>query len=105
MTIKKIGIGTLATTALASAAMALAATANTAPSGPSSVDSTIDNLRSHGYQVIVNRVGTAPLDTCSVSAVRPGQTYSRTVDDAPGSTGDDIVTTVTGRTVFVDVSC
>jgi hypothetical protein len=105
MTIKHIGIGTLAATALASAALALAATANAAPSGPSSVDSTIDNLRSRGYHVIVNRVGTASLDKCSVGAVRPGQTFTRIVDDAPGSTGDDLMASVTGKTVFVDVSC
>lgn len=104
MTITKIGIGTLAASALAAAATAFAATANAAPSGPSSVDSTIANLRSQGYHVIVNRVGTAALDTCSVSAVRPGQTYSRMDSGVPGA-GDHTVTTVTGRTVFVDVSC
>jgi hypothetical protein len=105
MTIKNIGIVTGAATVLASAAMALAVIANAAPSGPSSVDSTIDNLRSRGYHVIVNRIGTASPDMCSVDAVRSGQTHSRTVDDAPGSTGDDLMATVTSKTVYVDVSC
>ena len=30
-----------------------------------------------GFHVILNKVGTAPLEQCVVSAVRPGQTYSR----------------------------
>ena len=46
-----------------------------------------------GYHVIVNRAGTAPLDMCSVSGVRPGQTFSR-MDSGSGAPGanDDIVT-------------
>jgi hypothetical protein len=34
--------------------------------------------------VVVHRVGSAPLDQCTVSSVRPGQTYSRTDSGAPG---------------------
>ena len=94
---------TLTAGALA-ATLGLAGTANAAPSGPSSVDGTVSQLRSQGYQVIVNRVGTAPLDRCTISAVRPGQTFSRTDSGAPGA-GQDIVTTVTSRTVYVDVAC
>jgi hypothetical protein len=44
------------------------------------------------------------LNQCAVSAVRPGQTYSRTDSGAPGA-GDDLVTTVTGVTVYVDANC
>jgi len=95
---------TLTAGALASAALGLAGTANAAPSGPSSVNGTVSQLRSQGYQVVVNRVGTAPLDRCTISAVRPGQTFSRTDSGAPGA-GQDIVTTVTSRTVYVDVAC
>ena len=51
---------TLTAGALASAALGLAGTANAAPSGPSSVDQTVSQLRSQGYQVILNKVGTAP---------------------------------------------
>jgi len=94
---------TLTAGALA-ATLGLAGTANAAPSGPSSVDGTVSQLRSQGYQVIVNRVGTAPLDRCTISAVRPGQTFSHTDSSAPGA-GKDIVTTVTDRTVYLDVAC
>ena len=52
----------------------------------------------------MNRIGTAPSDQCTVGAVRPGQTFSRTDSGVPGA-GDDLVTTVTNKTVYVDVSC
>ena len=94
----------LAAGALAAAALGLTATANAAPSGPSPVDATIYQLGAQGFEVIVNRVGTAPLQQCTVSAVRPGQTFSRTDSGAPGA-GDDLVTTVISKTVYVDISC
>ena len=100
----RFGFTMFAAVVLASAALGLAGTAGAAPSGPSSVDSTVSQLRSQGYEVIVNRVGTASLDRCVVSAIRPGQTFSRTDSGVPGA-GNDIVTTVTGRTVYVDVAC
>ena len=50
--------------------------------------------------MIVNRIGTTPLDQATVVAVRPGQTYSRTDSGTPG---DSFETTVTGKTVYVDV--
>ena len=93
---------TLTAGALASAALGLAGTATAAPSGPSSVDQTISQLRSQGYQVVVSRVGTARLDQCAITAVRPGQTFSRTDSGVPGG---GLVTTITNKTVYVDVAC
>jgi len=90
--------------ALASAALVLAGDANAAPAGPGPVDQTVSQLQADGYQVIVNKVGTAPLGNCTISAVRPGQTYSRTDSGAPGA-GNDLITTVTGKTVYVDAKC
>ena len=101
---KNLVLTTITAGALASAALGLAGTANAAPSGPSPVDQTVSQLRSQGYHVIVNRVGTASLDQCAVRAVRPGQTFSRSDSGAPGA-DDDIVTTVTNKTVYVDVAC
>ena len=61
-----------------------------------------EELQAQGDTVIVNRLGAAPLDQATVVAVRPGQTYSRTDTGVPGA-GNDIHTTVTGKTVYVDV--
>jgi hypothetical protein len=96
----------LAAGALTAAALGLTAPANAAPAGPSSVDATIDQLRAQGLEVIVNRTGTAALEQCTISAVRPGQTFSRT-DSGSGQPGswDDLVTTMISKTVYVDLSC
>ena len=91
----------LTTTTLAASAVAFAAVANAAPSGPSTVDQTIRTLEGSGYNVIINRSGAAPLSQCTVGAVRPGQTHSTT-----DSRGDDsLSTTITSKTVYVDVTC
>jgi len=88
-------------TTLAASAVALAAAANAAPSGPSTVDQTVRTLEASGYNVIVNRSGAAPLSQCTVNAVRPGQTHSTT--DSRG--GSSLNTTITSKTVYVDVTC
>jgi hypothetical protein len=89
---------------LASAALGLADVANAAPAGPATVEQTVSQLQADGYHVILNKVGTAPLNQCTVRAVRPGQTYSRTDSGGPGA-GDDLITTATNKTVYVDAMC
>jgi hypothetical protein len=101
---KKILVTSLAAGALASAAFGLAGTASAAPSGPSSVDDTVSQLRAQGFNVFVSRVDSAAVDQCTLNAVRPGQTFSRTDSGVPGAQ-DDLVTTVTNKTVYVDVIC
>jgi len=98
----KFGLATAVVAGAAAAIIGLAAPAAAAPSGPGNAQQTINELQAQGYTVIVNRLGAAPLDQAGVVAVRPGQTYSRTDTGVPGA-GNDIYTTVTGKTVFVDV--
>lgn len=99
---KKFALATAVVSGLAAAVIGLAAPAIAAPTGPGDAQQTIDVLRAQGYTVIVNRIGTAPLDHSEVVAVRSGQTYSRTDSGLPGA-GNDIATTVTDKTVFIDV--
>ncbi|AGB23505.1 hypothetical protein Mycsm_03196 [Mycobacterium sp. JS623] len=99
---KKFGLTTAVVAGAGAAIIGLAAPAAAAPTGPGNAQQTINELRAQGYTVIVNRIGTGPLDQAAVVAVRPGQTYSRTDTGVPGA-GNDIYTTVTGMTVFVDV--
>jgi hypothetical protein len=101
---KSFMLPAIAVGAIATAALGLAGAAGAAPSGALDASQTVDQLRARGFDVIVNKVGTAPLDRCVVNAVRPGQTFSRVDSGAPGAM-DDIVTTVTAMTVFVDVAC
>jgi hypothetical protein len=84
--------------------LGMSSPADAAPAGPSSIDSAINQLQSQGYDVIVNRVGDGTADRCGISSVRRGQTYSRTDTGAPGA-GDDLVTTVMGKTVYVELNC
>jgi hypothetical protein len=97
---KKVGFAPIVASGLTAAVLGLAAPAVAAPSGPGNVQDTISQLEARGYHVIVNRVGSTPLDQASVVAVRPGQTYSRTDS---GNPGDDLLTAVTDKTVYVDV--
>jgi hypothetical protein len=85
-------------------ALALADVANAAPSGPESAAQTVSTLQAHGFHVILNKTGTAPLDSCAANGVRPGPTFARVDSGAPGA-GSSIVTTVTSKTVYVDVDC
>jgi hypothetical protein len=99
---KKFALATAVVSGLAAATFGLTAPAAAAPTGPGNAQQTVNELQSQGYTVIVNRIGTAPLDQATVVAVRPGQTYSRTDSGVPGA-GNDIYTTVTDKTVYVDV--
>jgi hypothetical protein len=99
---EKFGFATALIAGAGAAIIGRAAPAAAAPSGPGNAQQTINELQAQGYTVIVNRLGAAPLDQAGVVAVRPGQTYSRTDTGVPGA-GNDIYTTVTGKTVFVDV--
>ena len=101
---KSLVLPAIAAGAIATAALGLAGAAGAAPSGAPDASQTVSQLQAHGFDVIVNKLGTAPLDQCVVSAVRPGQTFSRMDSGAPGAM-DDIVTTVTARTVYADVAC
>ena len=99
---KKFGFATIAASGLAAAILGLAAPADAAPTGPGNAQDAVNALQAEGYQVIVNKLGSASLDQSTVIAVRPGQTYSRT-DSGVAGAGNDLVTTVTDKTVYVDV--
>jgi hypothetical protein len=101
---KSFTLPVIAAGAIVTAALGSASTASAAPSGNVDASETVSQLQASGFDVIVNKVGTAPLDECVVSAVRPGQTYAR-MDSGVAGAMDDIVTTVTAKTVYVDVAC
>ena len=97
---KRYTLGALGMGAMASAALFIGGTASAAPT-EQSVEQTVNSLKTSGYHVIVNRTGAAPLSSCKVVGVRPGQTHS--TNDSRG--GGSINTTVISRTVYVDVAC
>ncbi len=62
----------IATGAMALAALGMAGVANAAPSGPVTASETVSSLQADGFHVILNKVGTAPLDGvfCHLGAPR-----------------------------------
>ncbi|UJL32168.1 hypothetical protein HZU38_30750 (plasmid) [Mycolicibacterium vanbaalenii] len=103
---RKVTFATIATAGLAVATFALASPASAAPTQVGTAQDTINRLQAQGYTVIVNKVGNASLSQCSISAVRDGQTYTRTTGQVIG--GPDrggVHTTITGRTIYLDAAC
>ena len=86
------GFAAVIASGLGAAVLGLGAPANAAPTGPGNAEQTISQLQAQGYNVIVNRLGASQLYQATVVAVRPG---------LPGA--DHPTTTVTGKTVYVDV--
>ena len=94
----------IAAGAMAFAGLGVSRCRESSSSGPVTASETVSALQAQGLHVILNKIGTAPLDQCVVKSVRPGQTFSRMDSGAPGA-GSSIITTVTSKTVYVDVDC
>jgi hypothetical protein len=101
---KRFVIGTVAGIVLLGGAFGFASTATAAPAGPATATATIKELEAGGYTVIVNRIGSARLDMCTVGAIRHGQTYMKTDSGVPGA-GNDVITQILSMTAYVDLSC
>ena len=52
--------------------------------------------------VVLNKIGTGPLDQCTVDSVRPGETVTRPVQNGPG---DDVVNQIVYQTVYLTANC
>ena len=81
--------------------IAAAQPAAAAPAGPDSVQDTVNRLESNGYKVILNKVGSAPLERCTISGVRPG----RDVTELRQNRRDQTVERIVYTTVYVDAAC
>ena len=53
-------------------------------------------------KVVLNKIGTGPLDQCTVDSVRPGETVTRPVQNGPG---DDVVNQIVYQTVYLTANC
>src|SRR5260370_7100362 len=101
---KKRGIRGVSGIVLVLGRVGSAGSAVDAPSVPPNASDTISALQHSGFTVIVTKTGAAPLSACRVGAIRPGPTRSRTDSGAPGA-GNDLITTVESRTVYLDAEC
>ncbi|MDX1887359.1 hypothetical protein [Mycolicibacterium sp. 120270] len=96
---KKIIGSTLIGTGLAAAALSMATTANA-----ESALITIGQLEAQGFDVKLDRVGSAPLNQCEVVNVRNPRERTEFVR-VPGDDDRDLVPVVVKRTVTVSLDC
>ena len=81
----------------------LAATA--APANAESANLTIDQLEAQGFDVRVNRLGSAPLDECEVTDIGHVQKQRRLVNVDGFNDRNAIVPIVVKRTITVSLDC
>ena len=100
----RTGWGVAVTIAAASAVLAPAGLATAEPIQAGNAYATIGTLEDEGYDVIIDRVGNAPLNQCIVTSVRNPQTQTRTfwVDEGKHRR---LVTVVVSRSINVTLNC
>ena len=97
---------------IVAAGMVLAPTMTAAadPIQPGGAYATIGQLEASGYDVNIDRVGSAPLDQCIVTSVRNPQDITRTIRvdngrDKNGRRDFDYVEVIVRRTITVSLNC
>ena len=81
----------------------MAPSAAAAPSMPLGAADVVAQLKGDGNVVIVNKTGAQPLGSCTVSQIRPGQSFTHFDRGLPGA--NHASTQVISMTVYVDVNC
>jgi hypothetical protein len=98
--INSLTFATIAGGAFIALALSLPAGAQAAPSGIGSAQDTVNELEHNGFKVVLNKVGTRPLDHCTVDSVRPGETVTR-----PVLSGAALVNQIVYQTVYLTAKC
>lgn len=82
---------------------------STAVASAESAVVTIGELQAEGFDVTIDRIGSAPLEQCAVTSVRNPQTETRLVRvESIGRNGKknfDLVPIVVRRTITVSLDC
>ncbi|MGV0779471.1 hypothetical protein [Mycolicibacterium sp. XJ775] len=83
-----------------------------APAVPAHADSAVETiglLEAEGFYVNIDRVGSAPLDRCTVTSIRNPQTQTRLIRverfGKNGAKDFDLVPVVVRRTITVSLDC
>ncbi len=83
-----------------------------APAVPAYADSAVETiglLEAEGFYVNIDRVGSAPLDQCTVASIRNPQTQTRLIRverfGKNGAKDFDLVPVVVRRTITVSLDC
>jgi hypothetical protein len=100
----RTGWSVAATITAASVLLAPAGLATAEPTQNANAYQTIGVLEDEGYDVIIDRVGNAPLNQCVVTSVRNPQTQTRTFWVGEGKQRR-LITVVVNRTINVTLNC
>jgi hypothetical protein len=100
----RTGWGVAATLAAATVVLAPAGLATAQPEQPGNAYATIGVLEGEGYDVIIDRVGNAPINQCIVTSVRNPQTQTRTFWVGEGKQRR-LITVVVSRSINVTLNC
>ena len=100
----RTGWGVTAAIAAASIVLAPAGLATAEPTQNGNAYQTLGVLEDEGYNVIVDRVGNAPINQCFVTSVRNPQTQTRTFWVGEGKQRR-LITVVVSRSINVTLNC
>lgn len=75
------------------------------PAHAESATVTIGQLEAQGFDVRIDRVGTAPLDQCVVTSVRNPHNQTQLVEIDRGRGRDILVPIVVNRSISVSLNC
>jgi hypothetical protein len=103
-TVMRTGWGVAATLAATSVLLAPAGLAIAEPTQAGNAYATIGTLENEGYDVIIDRVGNAPINQCIVTSVRNPQTQTRTFWVDEGKHRRQI-TVVVSRSINLTLNC
>ena len=93
-----------ATAAAAGVILAPAGLAAAEPAQPGNPIQTIGELEATGYDVVIDRVGSAPLSECTVTSVRNPQEVTQTIAVGRGK-DRELITVVVSRSISVSLNC
>ena len=92
--------------AIAAAAIGAIASPAAAANAADSAVATIGQLEAQGFNVRLDRVGSAPLEQCAVTGVRnPRERTEFVRANGPGSSRDRVIEVVVDRTITVSLDC
>ncbi|MDT5359267.1 MAG: hypothetical protein QOC69_1029 [Mycobacterium sp.] len=91
--------------ALAAAIGMILAPAGSASAASGSAIATIGQLEAEGFDVNVDRIGSAPLSECEVTSVRNPQEQTRLVRVNRRKGRDEFIEVVVNRTITVSLDC
>jgi hypothetical protein len=98
-------LGSVAATAAATGViLAPAGFAAAQPVQAGDAQRTIGELEATGYDVVIDRVGSAPINQCIVTSVRNPQTVTETIAVGRGE-DRELITVVKSRSITVSLNC